>query len=483
MKRRKNRILAEGMRLVGICKVPPFSASLDCDTVVNRQRNWSQQLASALPALLDWSEGHRETLFEEERETIKFRMSFVLVYFEQLSRSVELASFQLNDTDVETRLSWFDEEVEAILVRDKDDSIRNLLFHYFGIRLSLQGWRIHPGELYSFVRMCCFLVEHDTDVEVRFSPKVTAFIEVIGKELLQYRKCLEYQTLGVSLLHAIMPLSHTAKFQSERNANILELALELTRKQRSYIEESLQELWCVIVCCAKPMANPSLDDEIMRTLISNLNQENDLDISTIFLQSLLRLLLFDIPEVDVKGFEVFTIAGRRSFRKETLSYIRRKSTEASRRRNRRFSTPWRSRVGRLMPKLFNRFCSGRNYQARYYLQGLELVTFVVLCPIEHRWKYQRSQGRVLNLMLNELNNVLLGHLLVFRSGGASEDYRQDLRYLHEIFTVLFMSMCDCTVEFMKAVRHESDRVRMVIRSLALLMMKCYLMLDELGERN
>lgn len=417
--RRHSLIFNEGLRLVMECKVPAFSGQEDPDDRAQMQRRWSDGLLRLLPQFLDFIERHRKTLFYEECGPItwEFRKYFLLVYFEQISLTCEYGWFQMNveeedDDGIEYRLSTFCGPVDNILTRDENSGIRSWLFHYYGTVLGMEGWQHRAGEVYSFVRLFHFLVEYDRVMDVQFTPRVLSFVETFGKQLLACRAVPNYQTMGLMLMNTLM--KHTCKhhrnFRHDAES-ILELVLPLIWKETASSSDKIssKNLWNVIYYSARSMRdpNPSLDDEIMRTLLALLNEnETDIDLSHVHLATLTRLLLLDAPEVMVEGPEVFTVFDRRLEQKEFYTYVRNR-LQGNVARSFRYSFHWRLRIGQIIPKLIKRFAtfSTRCYFSRYYLQELNLLVWVVMFPIGQTWQRQRAQATMLNCLLSEIETT------------------------------------------------------------------------------
>ncbi|XP_065083228.1 uncharacterized protein LOC135705422 [Ochlerotatus camptorhynchus] len=490
--RRQSLIFNEGLRLLMECKVPDFSSQQDPDDRAQMQRRWSEGLLDVLPQFLNFIERHRKTLFYEEcgPVTWEFRKYFLLVYFEQISLTYEYGWFQMNGEDddgIEYRLSKFCMSVDNILTRDANSGIRCWLFHYYGSVLGMEGWQHRAGEVYSFVRLFHFLVEYDRVMDVQFAPRVLSFVEMFGKQLLTCRQVTDYQMMGLMLMNTLM--KHTCKnhrYFRHDNEVILELVLPLIWKETAS-NTSAKNLWNVIYYSARSMCdkNPSLDDEIMRTLLALLNEnEDDIDQSHVHLRTVTRLLLLDAPEIMVQGPEVFTVFGRRFEQKEFRSYVRNRLQGYAEARNYRYSFHWRLRIGQIIPKLITRFAifSTRCYFSRYYLQELNLLVWVVMFPIGQTWQRQRAQGTMLNCLLSKIETTTRS---VWES--LEQSPIQDMALLqewhlqHNVLVALSGTIADAFLELVQNLRRDSEQVQSLIRSVLMQMMGAHYMLENLNR--
>lgn len=488
-------ICKEALRLLLECKLPDFSLQENPDDRVEMQRKWSGKLLRLFPQLIGFIERHQITLFYDECYLItkEFWKYFLLVYFEQISITYEYGWFQLNgdtDDDLEYRLSKFCALVDYILINDANSDIRCWLFHYYGSKLGMEGWQHRAGEVYSFVRLFCFLVDYDRIIEVQFAPKVLSFVERFGKQLLAFRLDTSFQGIGLILMNTLMKYAcKDSKTFINDSEGILELALPLIWKDTTSNNDkiSTKTLWNVIYYSARAMhdPNPSLDDEIMRTLLALLNEnEDDLDQSYVHLVTLARLLLLDAPEITVADAEVFTVFGRRFEYNEFRLYVRNRLQGDGDERNCRFSFHWRLRVGVIIPKLIKRFASFSTscYYQRFYLQELNLLVWVVMFPIAKIWPRQREQGIMLNSLLREIHETTRYVWESLEQSPLQDLVRlQEWHLQHNVLVALSNTIEDAFLELMQNLRRESEQVRYMINSTVKQMMETHYMLVNLNK--
>lgn len=488
-------IFKEALRLLKECKVPDLSPQNDRDDRAQIQQRWLTKLLSLFPQCLNFIERHRKTLFNEDCNLItkEFRKYFVLVYFEQISVKYEHAWFQIegeDEDDLEYRFSIFGGSVDYILTEDANSDIRCWLFHYYGSKLGMEGWQHRAGEVFSFVRLFNFLVEYDRLMDVQFAPKILSFVEKFGKQLLAFRLDTTYQRIGLILMNALM--QHTFKNHknfSHDDEGILELVLPLIRRERISDNDTIAStnLWNVIYYSARSMhiPNPSLDDEIMRSLLALLNEnEEDTNQSHVHLLTLTRLLLLDSPEIMVEDCEVFTVYGQRFGQKEFRSYVRNRLQENGERKSCRFSFHWRSRVGVIIPKLIKRFASFSTtcYFTRYYLQEIDLLIWVVMFPIGKTWQRQRAQGTMLNCLLREIETTTrFACKSLERRPSQNMALLREWQLQHNILVMLSSTIEDAFLELVQNIQRDSEQIKYVIQSIVTQIMETHYMLNNLNK--
>ncbi|XP_065075984.1 uncharacterized protein LOC135699605 [Ochlerotatus camptorhynchus] len=450
-------VISEGLRLLRECKVPRFCSHAYPDQMDQMQGEWSERLLQLLPQLLAWIQQHRKTLFDEEWGSVtwEFRKYFVLVYFEQVNQSLEYAPFRLvadDADDLEFRLSTFKAEVDRILTTDANSGIRSWLFHYYGSELAMQGWQCRPGETYSLVRLCHFLVENERETDVRLGPRVVSFLETFGKQLLGYRQNPDYQVLGLMLTKSVMKHTYNNRSYTNDSEEILQLTLNLIGTTADQYDEDV--LWDVVYYAVKFIRDPNtlLDDEILRILGSLLNQSVDIRQSLIYLKVLIQMLLLDLPEVKLEEFEPesCTISGRKCDREEFCSHIK---TRLQDKVKRRISNQWRLRSGALIPRLLTRFVNlgyERSwltaYQTRYYLQGLVVLLSVTIFPVGQTRRQQRFRVTMLGSLLDGIHTKAKELVVTLERTSNDPLYLKDHLILHESLLELYAIICSGILE-------------------------------------
>lgn len=434
-------VINEGLRLLRECKVPRFCSYADPDQLNQMQSEWSVGLSQLLPQLLDWIQQHRTTLFDEEwgAVTCEFRKYFVLVYFEQVNQSLELAPFRVADDELEYQFTPFKTEVDRILTTDENSGIRSWLYHYYGSELAVQDWQCRPGEIYSLVRLCHFVVENKRETDVRLEPRVVSFLENFGKQLLGYRQNQDYQMLGLMLMKSIMKHTYKNRSYTSDAEEILQLTLNLVGTTPDEYDEDV--LWDVVYYAVTFIREPNalLDDEILRILMSLLKQQVDIDQSLVYLKVLIQMLLLDLPEVKVDDFEPesCTISGRKCDRDELWSHVKARLEDNVKRR---ISNQWRQRSGALIPKLLARYLNSEykrssisSYRNHYYLQGLVVLLTVAMFPIGQTKRQQCSQATMMGSLLEGIHTKAK-ELQVTLERDSSQDalFLKDRLVLHEV---------------------------------------------------
>lgn len=386
----KTRILSKVLRLLKQCKVPHFHpVEVDSGEIQQMQWDLSEQLERLLPRMLSCIERHHRTIFEENwgHLTREVRKYFVLIFFEHIgtSHSYERAEYQPYEdgySDGEDRLYKFQPEVIRILTFESNANIQDWLFHYYGTELALTGWKCRPGETYGFIRLCHFLLDNKILTTMPLGSRVLAFGENFAKELIGYRLIFEYQELGLTLLERIMAITHNAGRFTNNAEDILVLVLRYIMKKEAF---NAAELWNIVYYAARSLTerNQSLDDEIMRTLVSFIVEETEF--KSVHITALIRMLTLDVPEVIVIETHFqgsFLISGKERSWDEFDKYVVDRLNREIDPKNLRISVRWRLQVGQLLPILLARVIEcNEQWRLTYCLKTLNLLLRVALFPI------------------------------------------------------------------------------------------------------
>ncbi|KXJ68896.1 hypothetical protein RP20_CCG001153 [Aedes albopictus] len=428
---RKIRILRKALKLLKQCKVPHFCPT--STTVFDQmQLDWSEQLVRPLPRMVDYFHRHRHTIFREQlgQVTWEVRKYFVLVYFEHTGTSYERADYQLNDddiSDVEERLDELEPEIFRILTLEVNTVVQNWLFHYYGTELAMAGWQCRPGETFGFSRLCHYLLERNCGASVCFGSRMLAFAENLAKELLGYRAYFYYQTLGLALLEKLMKANYLAGNSTNNAEDILVLALRLILKELTL---DYCDLWEVVYYAVKSISYkiPSLDDEIMRILVSSLIEDGDFDY--VHVNATIRMLLLDLPEARIDGVQTLSISGRKCEMKEFGEHVLNRLHNEINPKNLRISTRWRLQIGRLIPNLLKKVIEDSSrWNLDYQLRFLNLLLRLTLFPIEKPRRHVRARLQLYCCLLNQIFTPFdkLLKTLERRSVLEAEALREEIR--------------------------------------------------------
>lgn len=406
----KTRVLSKVLRLLKQCKVPHFHATTNPGQLQQMQWDVSERLDRLFPMMLRCIERNHRTIFDEHwgHLTLEVRKYFVLVFFEHngTSHSYERAEYQPNEeaiSNLEDRLYSFKPEVIRILTNESNACIQHWLFHHYGTQLALTGWKSRPGETYGFVRLCHFLLDNKIITSMQLGYRMLAFGENFAKQLVGSKQGVEYQELGLTLLDSLMTVTHIAGRFTNNAEDILILVLRYIQKSESL---NLVELWNVIYYAARsiPDRNPSLDDEIMRTLISLLVQ--DTNFKNVHLTALIRMLTLDVPEVIVRESHFqgsFLISGEECSWDEFEKYILNRLNREIDGKTLRISIRWRIKVGQLIPNLLACFIEcNEQWRLAFCLKTLNLLLRVTLFPIGRCWWQMRARLRMNCSLLAEI---------------------------------------------------------------------------------
>lgn len=393
--RNRIRILRKALQLLKQCKVPQFhpttaavggDPNLDLNGFDQMQIDWSECLVRSLPRMVDYIHRHQQTIFREElgQLTWKVRKYFVLVYFEHTGSSYERAEFQLDNENVsvvEERLDELKPEVFRILTLEVNAVVQNWLFHYYGSELALAGWQCRPGETFGFCRLWHYLMERRCLASMAIGSRMLAFAENLAMELFGYKAYFVYQRLGLGLLEKLMRANYLAGTSTDNAEDILSLALRWILKDPGL---DYWDLWEVIFFAVKsiPYEIPSLDDEIMRILVSSLI--DDVNFDYVHITAAIRMLLLDLPEAQFDGMTTFSISGRNCELEEFGEHVKTRLHTAINPKNLRISTRWRLQIGQLIPHILGKVIDFSLWNPDYQFKCLNLLLRLTLYPIEQR---------------------------------------------------------------------------------------------------
>ncbi|XP_058811725.1 uncharacterized protein LOC131676597 [Topomyia yanbarensis] len=404
-------VIESATSLIKCCKLPRLTRSID-ETQLHEAsfREFLIVLDDTLPKVFDLMSQYENQLLAHDQfnqDNLEFRLTLVLVIAEQHCEVGESYEFQTQNRLYRERLNQiYEGQLEQLLTGNGGTRLQIRLWEHYERVLRGKEWMFYPGDVISFIRVCEFLHGWRLEKVPELTQSVASFMLSVGISLVEYHDP-EYQLFGLRLFNVLLNDQHRTMLK-ETNIHqvVFQNAFRLNAKAKT--ERFLAELWrChfqyveIAESERKSFCEWSKFDDIVEALLDALAFEGNLDLSSVLLLNLLKLLALDLPNFRIDDLDDVQAVDSRSHLYEPVLEQLRKYC-ALEFYNRRFYR-WHKRLISMLPYELEKSCGSSRAHGKY-MHGVNLLFVLVAFPIE---------PKAVSL-LSEVQTALLDFIIAFK---------------------------------------------------------------------
>uniref|UniRef100_A0A182M136 Uncharacterized protein n=1 Tax=Anopheles culicifacies TaxID=139723 RepID=A0A182M136_9DIPT len=319
--------LERATELIKCCKVPRLvNASIE-DGPLERGtfEHFLHVLDGTLPLVFDLLAKHGTLLTGydayNEDDNVEFKAGLALVIAEQYSAEAEATGgegclgeeYCTGKASLRKRIAQFYQghELEHLLTDKGSDRVWRHLYEHYRRVLSPHEWKYHPADVKGFVQLI-ELLYGPYPLAIVSPPELgddaAAYILSVGITLVEFFEPA-YQLMGVRLFCVLLGPRHRPVM---RRTNIHRVVYSNAKKLTNKCNQELflEALWkCIYLYVEleeadkKDFTQWNTVDDIMEILLNGLTFQTKLDLSSIYLLYLVKLLALDLPNYIIDGLD------------------------------------------------------------------------------------------------------------------------------------------------------------------------------------
>ncbi|XP_049276582.1 uncharacterized protein LOC125760465 [Anopheles funestus] len=400
----RSATLERATELIKCCKVPRLLDANIEEAPLERAtfEHFLHVLDGTLPTVFDLLAEHGPLLTGydayNEDDNVEFKAGLALVIAEQYSTAQTSDGgedrghgevYRTSKASLRKRIAQYYEghELEHLLTDKGSDRVWHRLYEHYRLVLSATEWKYHPADAAGFVQLVELLYGPYT-LHVASPPELNddaaAYILSVGITLVEFFEPA-YRLMGVRLFCMLLGSRHRPCM---RRTNIHRVVYSNAKKLvlKCNQEHFLEALWkCFYLYVELEEADRkdftawSTVDDIMEMLLNGLTFQTKLDMASIYLLYLVKLLALDLPNYIIDGLdEIQSIDRKCQLYEPVCEQLRQDCLDGF--HNRRYYR-WLHQIIQLLPHEAVK-CQGTSREQGRYCHGVNLLFILVTFPVE-----------------------------------------------------------------------------------------------------